>query len=142
MPIFEIQDDVVELISRAVHPKPFESMSGALGRYFRAQQVANAPTRRDRTAEELLAELDALPDAEVPVRLPNYERKRPRMKAPSPEPMDWARQISELRSLPGLGSWKALCEHFDVDTNGDSARRRLQKWVAARHPEWPEVPDV
>jgi hypothetical protein len=139
MPTFEIQDDVVELISQAVKPKPFESMSGALGRYFRAQQVAPP---KDRTVEELLAELDALPDAEIPIRLPNYERKRPRMKAPSPEPTEWVKQIPELRSLPGLGSWKALCEHFGLDTNGDSARRRLQKWVAARHPEWPQVPDV
>ena len=142
MPTFEIQDDVIELISRAVQPRPFESLSGALSRYFQSQQAVDAPTRRDRTADELLAELDALPDAEIAARLPNYERKRPRMKAPSPEPSEWAKQIPELRPIAGLGSWKALCDHFDLDTNGDSARRRLHKWVAASHPEWPKVPEA
>jgi hypothetical protein len=144
VPQFQIDEDVVGLIAKAVQPRPFEGMSTALGRYFRsaAAQSGNSSEGASIDVNKLLAELEALPDAVIERALPNYERKRPRMKSPSPEPAEWAKQIPNLCSAPEFGSWKALCEHFDLDTNGDSARRRLQKWVAAHHPDWPQVPDA
>jgi hypothetical protein len=57
-----------------------------------------------RRFDELLAELDALPDSEIQTSLPNYERKRQRLKAPSPNPREWAASVPELKSVPGLGS--------------------------------------
>lgn len=63
-------------------------------------------------------------------------------KAPSPAASDWLEKVPELKSRRDLGSWKAVCDHLKINTAGDSARRKLKKWVERNRPNWPEVPDV
>lgn len=63
-------------------------------------------------------------------------------KAPSPEPSDWLVGVPELKIKTGLRTWKAICDYLAIETAGDSARRRLKKWVETNRPDWPEVPEV
>jgi hypothetical protein len=37
--------------------------------------------------------------------------------------------VQELKGVASLNSWKSICDHLEIKTAGDSARRRLQKWV-------------
>lgn len=66
-------------------------------------------------------------------------------KSPSPDAYNYASKVSELKHLtsgrPFL-TWKEICEHLKIEIGGDSARRRLKKWVEENHRDWPKVPDV
>lgn len=65
-----------------------------------------------------------------------------RIKAPSPSASEWAKQIPELASLPGLNSWAAVCDHLNIYHEGRSARREIQSWVRKNKPFWAQVPDA
>lgn len=61
-------------------------------------------------------------------------------KSPTPSSIDWLSKVPELRNLTHLRTWKDICVHLGVEVAGDSARRRLQKWVQNNHTNWPDVP--
>jgi len=59
----------------------------------------------------------------------------------TPSAFEWSRGIPELSRIPGLNSWKAICDHFRIDVGGDSARRALKRWASTHRPDWPEIPE-
>jgi len=61
-------------------------------------------------------------------------------KAPSPDPREWAKTVSEL-STQHFSYWKEICDYLNIDVGSDSGRRVLQKWVSENKPSWPSVPD-
>ena len=65
-------------------------------------------------------------------------------KSPSPDTYTYASKIPELKFLttqrPFL-TWKEICDSFQIDVRGDSARRKFKKWVVNNKPSWPEVPE-
>lgn len=89
----------------------------------------------ERSLDELFAQLDAVPDA-----LERYQERR-RQRAATPDTRLWVGRVSELRAVVGLNNWRAVCDYLDIEVGGDSARRRLQKWVKANRPSWPAVPE-
>ena len=144
MPQFQIDDEVVQLISKAIQPRPFEGMSTALERYFRSSDVRPVDNREVGSidVDKLLAELNALPNDVFAKALPSYARKGQRLKAPSPSAVQWKNSVLELHSIHGLHTWKSICDHLGIDTRGDSARRRLREWAKVHRPKWPPVPEV
>ena len=63
-------------------------------------------------------------------------------KAPTPSAIQWRSKVAELRTFEHLNTWKDICDHLRIEVGGDSARRRLQKWVMNNRPRWPNVPSV
>lgn len=47
-------------------------------------------------------------------------------KARHPNALDWLITIPELQNHTHLSTWKAICDHLNIDVGGDSARRRLE----------------
>ncbi|MES2184402.1 MAG: hypothetical protein V4505_07640 [Pseudomonadota bacterium] len=129
MPQFTVDEDLAALVERLAKPKPFENLSfnTALRRVLNSH--VDQSTISDYKLDRLLAESMAL------------AAKHPR-KAPSPNPSAWVASIPELRNKAGLASWKAICSHLDIDTAGDSARRKLSNWVRQNKPKWPSVPGI
>ena len=88
---FTVDDDLVELVWRLANPRPFEnlSFSNALRRVLADERKDDAPPRKpsirpaDRTADELLAELDGLGKDGLAKRGIVITR---RQRAPSPSP--------------------------------------------------------
>ncbi|MCO5233718.1 MAG: type I restriction enzyme HsdR N-terminal domain-containing protein [Chitinophagales bacterium] len=62
-------------------------------------------------------------------------------KSGTPSVSDWVKQIPELRKIYGLNSWRDICDHLHIPVEGDSARRRLKKWVEQNKPNWVTVPE-
>jgi hypothetical protein len=62
-------------------------------------------------------------------------------KKKSPSPYEWSQQIPELSGVSECDTWKKICDHLRINVEGDSARRRLAKWVANNKPYWPSIPD-
>jgi hypothetical protein len=123
MPQFHVDDDVVAAIWKLANPKPFENLSfnTALRRVIAgfAQMVEHS----NNSLKEPIA----------------YTGPR---RAPTPNAKEWAASIRELKGVANLNSWKAICDHLEIKTAGDSARRRLQKWVERNRPLWRRVPDT
>ena len=128
MPKFTVDDDLAALVERLAKPKPFENLlfNEALKRVL---QQHIKPKKVDEELEQLLAESMAL------------AKKEPK-KAPSPSPQQWATSVPDLKGKEGLNSWKAICNLLDIETSGDSARRKLKNWVRANRPTWPSVPEL
>jgi hypothetical protein len=129
---FEIDDDVVALIVELAKPEPFESLSSALRRFLSDLKGSGGGYAHATNGEE-------------PPRTgesPNLKPSEERMRAPSPDPRLWVSRVPELRSLPRLTSWQAICEHFKIEVAGDSARRKLREWVKKNRPTWAPVPDA
>ncbi len=143
---FPVDDDLVAQIWQLAHPKPFEnpSFSEALRRVLVTLDL-NAPHEGKRkslsTPEEVLAELDAMSEEELAALQQKVKEARAK-RASSPRPASWVASVPELHLISGLKTWKDLCDHFGIKTEGDSARRKLKGWVKNKHPQWPEVPDV
>jgi len=132
MPQFNVDEDLAALVERLAEPKPFEHLSfnNALRRVLtRFGQIAAAKPELD--FDEFLAESMALMKT----------RKEPK-KLPSPSAKEWASSVSALKGKPGLSNWKAICDFLNIETGGDSARRRLRNWVKESHPSWPPVPEI
>jgi len=62
-------------------------------------------------------------------------------KLGTPSVKDWVEQIPELRRHSGLNSWRDICDHLRIPVEGDSARRKIKRWVENNKPNWPNVPD-
>lgn len=60
----------------------------------------------------------------------------------SPRPSEWVKEISELNGKGKFATWKSICDFLSIDVGSDSARRKLQAWVASNRPDWPKVPEV
>lgn len=69
-------------------------------------------------------------------------QKKDRLKTPSPSALEWAKQIPELSNMTGLTSWRDFCDYLKIPVGGDSARRRLKKWVEKNKSNWLPVPEV
>jgi hypothetical protein len=146
MKSFTVEDDLVEMVWKRANPKPFEnlSFSEALRRILGTTQVEKElieKKTRLSTPEEMLAELNAMSEEELEA-LKQKVKKVSAKRAPSPSPEAWVSSVPELHSISGLRKWKDICNHFGIDTGGDSPRRKLKNWVKSEHPGWPDVPDV
>jgi hypothetical protein len=53
-----------------------------------------------------------------------------------------AATVPELKKQRHLTTWKAITDSLDIETLGDSARRKLAAWVKVNKPQWPPVPDI
>ena len=62
-------------------------------------------------------------------------------KRVSPNVSVWMSKVAELKTLSNVTSWQGICNHLGVATDGDSARRRLKKWIAVNNKNWPEIPE-
>lgn len=128
MPQFTVDDDIAALVERLAKKRPFENLSfnDALRRILL--------NRSDQAPDNLLLkELDGL--------LTKSVAGSPK-KAPSPSATAWVSSVTELRDKQGLNNWTAICRLLEIDTAGDSARRRLKNWVKINRPNWPDVPDA
>lgn len=130
MPQFTVDEDLAALVERLAKPKPFENLSfnAALRRVLQSKLTITKRTSND-DLDRLLAESMSL-------------AKGAPKKANSPSALEWAATVPELKSKMGLNTWKAICDALQIDTAGDSARRKLKNWVKASKPNWPAVPDI
>lgn len=123
MPQFHVDAEVVAAIWKLANPKPFENLS------------FNTALRR---VIDAFAQVVEHPNSS-PEGLTTYATLR---RAPTPSAKQWAANIQELKNVSNLNSWKFICDHLKIKTAGDSARRKLQKWVEENQPLWPRVPDA
>jgi hypothetical protein len=131
LPNFFVSDDVAAAIWKLANAKPFENLSfeNALCRVIPGLIPAKVVEGEHKIdSDNLLEELKAY--AVLPRR------------APTPSPKEWVASIQELKSVSHLNKWKAICNHLGIETAGDSARRKLKKWVAVHRPYWPDVPET
>lgn len=143
---FSVDEDLVSLIWERAKPKPFENLtfSQALRRVLiDATDKSNNPDRPllQPTANELLAAVASMNEDQLEGLSQKIKETRSQ-RAASPSPEVWASKIPALRGKSHIRSWKHLCDHFGIQVDGDSGRRKLQNWVKKNHPEWPPVPDV
>ena len=131
MQMFEVDDELVELVWRLANPKPFESLTfnSALRRILIGPKALDKnPEDHEKSLDDWIAELVA--NAPAGAR-----------KAPSPSASQWVAAVPELSKKKHLTSWKAICIELKIDPAGDSARRKLKNWVATNRPNWPDVPE-
>jgi hypothetical protein len=69
-------------------------------------------------------------------------KKQLNSKSPTPSASDWANKIPELQGINNIHSWADICSYFNINVNGNSARRALKKWVEVNQPEWEAVPEA
>jgi hypothetical protein len=62
-----------------------------------------------------------------------------RVKDKSPSAYEWSREVPELARI-SFSNWKQICDHLKIKVEGDSARRKLERWVEKNKPNWPPVP--
>lgn len=62
-------------------------------------------------------------------------------KLGTPSVRDWVEQVPDLRKISGLNSWRDICDHLGIPVEGDSARRRLKRWVEHNKPHWAIIPE-
>lgn len=128
---FDVDDDLAALVESLAKNKPFENLSfnDALRRVLQSHLATELPTEQRNELGNLLSE---------PSSPPRWEPK----KTPTPSVSAWVERVPELKNRTGLNSWKAVCVQLNIETAGDSARRRLKNWVRVNRPEWPNVPDI
>ena len=129
---YEIDDELAFLVDRlAPRRKPFENLTFQEGlRRVLHEFVPKAPSV-DMSQPTRQGIGTAFPPANTILR-----------KAPTPSAIEWARTVPELKGILHLTTWKAITDHFDIDTTGDSARRKLKQWAVFNKPKWPPVPEV
>lgn len=125
MPKYHVDADVASKIETLVKKEPFENL----------------------TFNDALIRLLALVPSEVPnaddilnnllASLPNKSNVKS-----SPRPSEWVKEIPELKNKGKFSTWKSICDFLSIDVGADSARRKLQAWVASNRPHWPKVPEV
>jgi hypothetical protein len=123
MPQFFVDEDLAAAIEKLANPKPFEHLSfnTALRRVIVS---LTAKTSQKPSGDDLSV-------SRIPAR-----------RALTPNSQQWAASIPELRDIRNLTSWKAICDHLKINPAGDSARRKLDKWVKENKPHWPDVPNT
>jgi hypothetical protein len=131
--MYEVDDELAFIIDRlAPRNKPFEHLSfqeglrRVIGQYFEKTPVGDIP--------ELARQIRV----ESAVSLAREVMK----KAPSPSALEWASSVPQLKLHKHLTTWKAITDHLDIETGGDSARRKLAAWVKQNKPNWPPVPEI
>jgi len=127
MPEYTVDEELALQVESLAKRKPFESLT------------FNEALRR--ILNEIYPIQEKAKNKEVGllnIELPPYGSK----KAPSPKPSEWLQKIPELKNKINSNSWRAVCDYLKIETAGDSARRKLRKWVEINRPDWPEVPDV
>ena len=122
MPQFTVDEDLAGLVEQLAKPKPFENLS------------FNAALRR--VLQRYVDELELL-GAESMALAKNMPKK-----VPSPSPQQWVATVPELKWKKDLRTWKSICDFLEIDTAGDSARRKLKNWVKANQPSWPMVTEL
>lgn len=45
----------------------------------------------------------------------------------------------ELHGIAMAKTWKRICDYLDISVEGDSAHRRLEKWIQLNRPLWPST---
>ena len=143
---FPVDDDLLSMVWERAKPKPFENLtfSQALRRVLTAtNEKISSPQQAlpQPTATELIAAVANMNEDQL-VGLSQKIKETRSQRAASPSPEDWASKIPALRGKSHIRSWKDICDHFEIQVDGDSGRRKLQNWVRKNHPEWPPVPDV
>ena len=128
---FDVDDDLAALVESLAKKKPFENLSfnDALRRVLQSHSTTSLPTEQRNELGNLLSEHSSPP---------RWEPK----KTPTPSVSAWVEKGPELTNRTGLNSWKAVCVQLNIETAGDSARRRLKNWVRINRPKWPNVPDI
>ena len=124
---FSVDDDLALQIEQLAKRKPFENIT------------FNEALRR--IVDEVWKMREERSPTKVATRVPVFDASAAK-KAASPDTSDWLQKVPELKSKKDLRSWKAVCDYLKVNTAGDSARRKLKKWVEINRPDWPEVPDI
>ena len=129
MAMYEVDDELAFQVDRlARRNKPFESLSFQEGlRRVLDQYVSKT---MPELARQVVVER-AITTAQTVLR-----------KAPTPSAIQWAQVVPELKKFKHFTTWKTITDHLDIDTAGDSARRKLKNWVKANKPDWPPVPDI
>ena len=126
MPVtIELDDDLAELVEKLAERKPFEELS------------FSDALRRVLSKLGAIAPATSSVDLEFLFRSSNGSKK-----APSPSVEKWVASVPDLAGHQGLNSWQRVCEALNVETGGDSARRRLKYWVKIHRPTWPQVPEL
>ncbi len=134
MPEYIVDNDLALKIEQLAKREPFESLTfnDALSRVVdELESLKQGKNIRESSSRTPLLS-----------KLSEITMSHGAKKAPSPKPSQWLVKVPELKTKSGLGSWKAICDYLKIETAGDSARRRLKKWVETNRPDWPEVPDV
>ncbi|MEH6639050.1 MAG: hypothetical protein V7717_07260 [Porticoccaceae bacterium] len=127
MPQYTVDEELALCVERLAKRKPFENLTfnealrRVLEEEIQAQTITTGKTLGVFLAEEKVLHLK---------------------KASSPKPSDWLKGVPDLKGAGNFTSWKSICSFLNIDTAGDSARRRLKKWVEQNRVTWPEVPDV
>lgn len=131
---YTVDDDLALRVEQLAKQKPFENMNfnDALHRIVEELEALK---------QEKSGKNNPLDVSKLKLPSPPTFAQAPK-KAPSPEPSDWLAEVPELKNKPGLSTWKAICDYLAIETAGDSARRRLKKWVATNRPDWPVVPEL
>ena len=133
MAMYEVDDELAFQVDRlAPRSKPFESLSFQEGlRRVLDQYISKTlPVDIPELARQVAVE-NAVTTAQTILR-----------KAPTPSAIEWARSVPDLKKFKHFTTWKTITDHLDIDTAGDSARRKLKNWVKANRPDWPPVPDI
>lgn len=133
MAMYEVDDELAFQVDRlAPRHKPFEPLSFQEGlRRVLEQHVSKTPPLD-------IPELARQVVIENAVALARDIIK----KAPTPSAIQWAQSVPELKKFKHFTTWKTITDHLDIETAGDSARRKLKNWVKANKPDWPPVPDI
>jgi hypothetical protein len=134
MTVYEVDDELAFIVDRlAPRNKPFEHLTfqeglrRVIGQYFQKTPVGDMP------------ELARQVQVENAVVLAREVLK----KAPSPSASQWVSAVPQLKlQSKHLTTWKAITDHLEIETGGDSARRKLAAWVKVNKPNWPRVPEI
>lgn len=155
MRTFEIDDELVSLIWQLANPRPFEnpSFNDALWRVIRNLstpiETPNGVEGALAVAGRVLGEQPSLASGVAGGRLISLASLldggtglAAGRRLPTPSAKSWVAEVPDLSRHRHLTTWKAICDHLDIETGFDSARRKLRQWVRDNKPDWPPVPDV
>ncbi|BCV43894.1 MULTISPECIES: hypothetical protein [Shewanella] len=125
MPSYHVDEKVASRIELLVKKQPFENITFNEALIRLLELIPSEGPNADKILESLL---ESLPD-------------KSKVKS-SPRPSEWIKEVPELNMRGRFSTWKSICDFLDIDVGTDSARRKLQAWVARNKPNWPKVPEV
>ena len=125
MPKYHVDSDVASKIEMLVKKEPFENITFNEALVRLLVLVPSDVSIGDDFLNDLLASL------------PNKSNVKS-----SPRPSEWVKEIPELNDKGKFSTWKSICDSLCIDVGTDSARRKLQAWVASNRTHWPKVPEA
>lgn len=134
-------EDVLPQARRLVLEPPFPSLPQAIVELVKKFRIIVTIEE----ASKFIEKQSQKKSPEIKPPSPIFQPSRPhttiqkRTKAPSPSAIEWANQIPELKLIPNLNSWQSICDYLGIDVSGDSARRKLDKWIKFNKPHWPDI---